>query len=158
MSIRPTFPAVYSGDLQFEKVKSAAISNIKSRSVNPFPRQTLPVRRCIQISARRISTLPNCPVRLGLWAGLLISRVLCFQRRSYGASPEKAVSPENPRSIFPHTTASWRSPRASSSRNSDSHRSGRPTESSCQARRVNDLFNRGSWGLLTSRMSGRAGV
>jgi len=42
-----------------------------------------------QILVRGKSTLSECPARLGLRGGLLISRVLCFQRLSYGASQEK---------------------------------------------------------------------
>ena len=41
------------------------------------------------ILTRGKSTLSECPARLGLRGGLLISRVLCFQRLSYGASQEK---------------------------------------------------------------------
>jgi len=61
LSILPALPAVYSGALQSEKPKSAAIFIIKSRFVNLSPRQTPPVGRCIQISARSVARqhLPN---------------------------------------------------------------------------------------------------
>jgi hypothetical protein len=55
LSILPALPAVYSGAPQSVKPKSAAISYKAPRFVNLSPRQTPPVGRGIQISARSVS-------------------------------------------------------------------------------------------------------